>query len=458
MSDVKKIMKLTFHGAAGDVTGANFLCEVDSGKFLVDCGMFQGSPHATERNRDPFPYETQTINALLITHAHQDHIGRIPKLVRDGFRGPIYSTRPTRELAEIMLYDTLGILEDDARDTGIPAIFEKRDIEQAMSQWREVNYKQKSEIVPGVTAIFRDAGHVLGSAMIEIDYGNSQILFTGDLGNTPTPLLRDIAETPGMEYLVMESVYGDRDHDKSEPRVKLLEHVIEETHTRGGTLMIPAFSLERTQELLYELNNLVEHNKIPRMPIYLDSPLAIKVTEVYRNSTEFFNEHTKKIIHEGDDIFDFPGLKMTSEVEESKRINTAPSPKIIIAGSGMMNGGRILHHAMHFLSDPKNTLLFVGYQAAGTLGRIIQDGKKKIKIFRQIVPVRAQIETIEGYSGHAGSHDLIDFVDSRKETLKHVFCVMGEPKSAMFLAQRLHDYVGVTASAPQAGESVELEF
>lgn len=458
MSNQSKKMKLSFHGAAGDVTGANFMGEVDSGTFLVDCGIYQGGKFAEERNRDPFPYDPALVDVLLVTHAHQDHIGRIPKLVKDGFKGVIYSTTPTMELAEIMLYDTFSIMEDQAREDGVLPIYDKKDIQKAMSLWKGVPYHNDLEFLPGVKAFFRDAGHVLGSAMIEISYGSKKILFTGDLGNSPTPLLHNIEASSDVNYIVMESVYGDRNHDQPEHRTEQLEKVIEDTVNRGGTLMIPAFSLERTQELLFELNDLVEHKRIPRVPIYLDSPLAISVTEIYQRSTEYFNKNTRKIINAGDDIFAFPGLKMTPRVEDSKKINTAPSPKIIIAGSGMMNGGRMLHHALHNLSEKNNTLLFIGYQAAGTLGRIIKDGAKQVTIFRETIPVRAHIETIEGYSGHAGSDQLIQFVEERKKNLEQVFCVMGEPTSSLFLVQRLRDYVGINARAPQEGESVELEF
>lgn len=462
MSNTNPKLKLSFHGAAGDVTGANFLVEVPADdtphRFLVDCGMFQGGEFSGDRNEEPFPYDPASIDALIVTHAHQDHIGRIPKLVRDGFQGVIYSTAPTKELAEVMLIDTQHIMESQAKKEGREVLFDTKDIDRAMSLWKVLPYHDAFTVVPGVTCLFRDAGHVLGSAMAEITYNGKKMLFTGDLGNSPSPLLRDIEDVSGIEYVLMESVYGDRNHEEREDRMKKLEATIEDTVKKGGVLMIPAFSLERTQELLFELNELVEHDRIPRVPIYLDSPLAIRVTEIYQGSTEYFKKSTRKIINDGDDIFDFPGLKMTPDVEDSKRINGAPSPKIIIAGSGMLNGGRMLHHALHHLSDPNNALLFIGYQAAGTLGRVIQDGAKKVTIFRQEVPVKARIETIQGYSGHAGSDELVAFVEPLRNSVKKVFCVMGEPKSSLFLAQRLRDYLGVNATAPQEGETIELEF
>lgn len=450
---------ITFYGGTGSVTGANFFVEHGGKKFLVDCGMFQGVKEAEDKNYDDFPYDPAEIDVLIVTHAHQDHIGRIPKLVKDGFRGIIYSTTPTMELSEIMLDDTAEILAYHADQDGREEpLYTKKDIATAMSLWKGLPYHNEFEFFPGITFTFRDAGHVLGSAMVELKYNDKKVLFTGDLGNSPSPLLHNIEEIADIDYVIMESVYGDRNHDEREDRTKALEAIIEDTIQQKGTLMIPAFSLERTQELLAELNEFVEHGRIPSVPVYLDSPLAARVTKIYQNSTEYFNNETRRIINDGDNIFNFPRLHITASVEESKAINDAPAPKIIIAGSGMMNGGRILHHAMRYLDNPNNTLLFVGYQAAGTLGRVIQGGTRSVKIYGQEVSVQARIESIQGYSGHAGSDQLVAFVDQIKHSVKKVFCVMGEPTSSLFLAQRLRDRLGVYAVAPEEGERVELEL
>jgi metallo-beta-lactamase family protein len=457
-SSQKNKIAVTFYGGTGSVTGANFLVEYGKKKFLIDCGMFQGEKEAEDKNFEDFPYNPSEIDVLIITHAHQDHIGRVPKLVKDGFKGIIYSTLPTLELSEIMLDDTADILAYEAKQEDREPLYTKEDVGNAMSLWKGLPYHNEFEFLPGITFTFRDAGHVLGSAMVELHHAGRRILFTGDLGNSPSPLLHDIEEIDNIDYVIMESVYGDRNHDQREDRTKDLEYLIKDTVQQKGVLMIPAFSLERTQELLAELNAFVEHNKIPPVDIYLDSPLAARVTEVYQKSTEYFNKETRSIINHGDNIFQFPGLKITSSVEESKAINDAPSPKIVIAGSGMMNGGRILHHAMRYLDDSNNILLFVGYQSAGTLGRIIQEGSKKVKIYREEIPVRARIESIQGYSGHAGSDELVEFIDQVKHSVKKVFCVMGEPSSSMFLAQRLRDNLGVYAVAPEEAERVELEL
>ncbi|MDH5442647.1 MAG: MBL fold metallo-hydrolase [Candidatus Nomurabacteria bacterium] len=458
MEENKKTMTVSFCDGAGSVTGANFLCEIESGKFLVDCGMTQGDKNSFDKNSADFPYNPADIDVLLITHSHQDHIGRIPKLVRDGFRGIIYSTVATRDLSNVMLRDALGIMEMEAHDMNRDPIFQEHDIDEAMKLWKVVPYHNRTEFLPGATFEMFDAGHVLGSSIFRIEYGNKAMAFTGDLGNSPSELLRDIENFPPVNYMLMESVYGDRVHEERQERTEKLQKVIQDSHARGGILMIPAFSLERTQELLFTLNDFVEHNRIPKMAIYLDSPLAIEVTEVYQAHDEEWKKSVRDIIHGGDDIFDFPGLRVTREAEDSKKINQQKPPFIVVAGSGMMHGGRIMHHAKHYMPDPNNTLLFIGYQAPGTVGRLVQSGVTPVLIHNKKVPVRCRIETIQGYSGHADRDQLVDFVQNNSEKLEQVFCVMGEPKSSQFLAQRISDYVGVKTSAPSEGESVVLDF
>lgn len=457
MNDKKHYAYLTFHGAANEVTGANFLLEIDGKKILIDCGLHQGPKDQEDKNWTEFAYDPKDIDILLVTHAHSDHIGKIPKLVKDGFNGVIYSTEPTKEISELMFDDAIGLLEEEAKARNEQNnLYEEADIKQAMSLWKTIPYHDKITLTDAMSMKLYDAGHVLGSAMYEIDFQGKKILFTGDLGNTPTPLLRDTETTPKPHFLLMESVYGDRNHPEDDRR-KHLEHIIQDAMKRNGTLMIPAFSLERTQEVLFELNDLVENGRIPRVNIYLDSPLAIGITEIYRKHIDFLNKDAR-MLSRIDDIFDFPGLKVTRTKDESKSINETHGPKIIIAGSGMMNGGRILHHAIRYLPEERSTLLLVGYQAAGTLGRRIYDGNERVRIFDQDVSVRAKIEMISGYSGHKGSDQLVEFVDAIKDNLEQVFCVMGEPKSQMHLAQRLRDDVGVRAIAPDEGQKIELLF
>lgn len=455
MAETKKL-KITFASGAGTVTGANFLLEGEGKKFLIDCGLVQNSKLADEDNWDPWIYDPKTIDILFITHAHIDHIGRIPKLIHDGFAGRIISTEATHDLARPMLLDTVNILSRD-KEHGLDAFYNEATVEKAMSLWEGVPYHQEINIDHGFRVTLKDAGHILGSAMIHFVYNGKTIVFTGDLGNSPSPLLRDTETLVGADYVIMESVYGDRNHEHRDERRKIFETIIEDNYKRGGTLIIPTFSLERTQELLFEINYLVEGKRIPQMPIYLDSPLAIKLTGVYRKHLECYNEAAQKQIAGGDDVFMFPGLKITPDTEDSKEILHAPDPKIIIAGSGMSNGGRIIHHEHNYLPNPNNTLLLTGYQSQGTMGRKIEDGAKTVRIFGEDVEVRAHIAKISGYSGHKDSDGLINFVENFANSAKRVFVVMGEPKSSLFLVQRLRDYLGVDAIAPMAGDVVEIE-
>ncbi|MBI2024135.1 MBL fold metallo-hydrolase [Candidatus Giovannonibacteria bacterium] len=448
-------MKISFFGGAQEVTGSCFLFDSGSTKVLIDCGLFQCPKFCDARSDAPFPFDPKEISAVFVTHAHIDHTGRIPKLAKMGFKGKIFSTLPTKDLAEIMLSDSLGLLEKEALKHGVPLIYEEKDINSSMSLWKGVPYGE--EISAGDLKIkLRDSGHVLGSSMVEILAGGKKIIFTGDLGNPPTPLLNDPEKVKDASVLVVESTYGDRVHEERGERKIMLERAIEETVHEKGVLMIPAFSLERTQELLAEVDDLLDTGKIPSVPIFLDSPLAIKTTAIYKKYESFFNKEAHKKIKSGDDIFHFKGLKMTLTTEESKSINEVGPPKIIIAGSGMSTGGRILHHEKRYLPDPHSTLLMVGYQGAGSMGRMLQDGAKEVRIHGEIVPVRAKIRTLGGYSSHPDRDKLVEFVASSKDTLEKVFATHGEPSSSLFFIQRVRDYLGIEAFAPRYGETYEI--
>lgn len=455
MEHTSKKLKLTFCAGTGSVTGANFLLEGEGKKFLIDCGLTQGTELAEDVNWAPFQYDPKSIDILFITHAHIDHLGRIPKLFADGFRGRIISTDATMALARPMLLDTAHIL-GSSKERDLSDIYNSSVVEKILELWEGVPYYQDINIDHGFRVQFKDSGHILGSAMVEFTYNEKKIVFTGDLGNSPSPILRDTDEIEA-DYLIMESVYGDRNHESRDERNKLLEKTIEDNYNRGGALVIPTFSLERSQELLYEINDFVENKRIPYMSVYFDSPLAIELTAVYRKFTSYFNKEAQDVIRKGDDIFMFKGLKVTKETEESKHIFVEPDPKIVIAGSGMSNGGRIVHHERHYLPDANNTLLLIGYQAVGTLGRQIEEGAKSVRISGEDVAVKAQIVKISGYSGHKDSDHLVEFVGQMADRVKKIYCVMGEPKSSLFLVQKIRDTLGLDAYAPSVNDVIELD-
>lgn len=448
-------IKITFHGGAGAVTGANFLLQIEDKKILVDCGLLQGVKLVDDINWDPFPYDSKDIDLLFVTHAHVDHIGRIPKLVHEGFRGTIHSTEPTKAIAPLMLEDTAEILSK-RKDFDLHEVYSAENISKALSLWKEHKYHEIIKLTPSLEVSFLDAGHILGSAMVLFVYNGKKILFTGDLGNSPSPILQDTEILNDVDYLVMESVYGDRNHESRNERQKFLEKVIEDNYKKKGVLIIPTFSLERSQELLFELNSLVEEKRIPVMPIFLDSPLAIRLTEVFKKYKNYLNTKAQHSVAEDKHIFNFPGLHSTLHSEESRKINEIPNPKVIIAGSGMSSGGRVVHHEKQYLPDPNNTLLLLGYQTVGSTGRLIQEGIKTVKIAGEYVTVRAHIVTISGYSGHKDSDGLLNFVSNLQDSIRKVLVVMGEPKSSMFLVQKLRDNLGIDAYAPEQNETVNL--
>ncbi len=460
---------LSFYGGVGSVTGSNFMLSGEHSKLLIDCGLIQGEKFAGDLNKEPFAYDPASIDFLLVTHAHIDHVGRIPKLVRDGFKGKIISTPQTLDLSRLMLPDAFSVLRSELPQ-GEEPMYDEKDIEEAFSLWETREYHQPFP-AGEFEVVMKDSGHILGSAMFEINADRRghdadksgqedtrKIVFTGDLGNTPTPLLKPAEAITDATYMVMESVYGDRNHEGGERRKERLAEVISASVARGGVLLIPCFSLEKTQVLLYEMDDLLAQGKIPKVPVFLDSPLAIKVTDVYRKYTNFFNDEAQERLRKGDDIFSFPNLRITMDTQASSEIIRTPSPKIIIAGSGMSAGGRILDHERRYLGDPTNTILFIGYQAIGGLGRHIQEGVKDLTIKHEKVKVHAHIETITGYSSHKDSEHLVEFASAGADSFEKIFMVMGEPKSALFLAQRVHDYVGIHTEVPEAGESVEIEL
>lgn len=457
-----KSMNVTFWSGVETVTGANFLLTYNNTKILIDCGMLQGTHDAEEENNKDFAYVPNTIDYLFITHAHIDHIGRIPKLVKDGFAGVIYSSPETKAISEIMLKDAARIAEFSSKDNGTLPPYNMSHVEQAISNWRVIPYHKKTEIVSGLSVTLYDAGHILGSSMYlfegDRDSGkNTKILFTGDLGNSPSKLLRDTEYVAECDYVVMDSVYGDRNHEPKDVREARFKETLLEAIKKKGAVLIPAFSLERTQTILYELNELIESKIIPTIPVFVDSPLAISLTEIYEKIHSLYNDSVQNDISSGDHIFSFPRLKETLRVFESEHISKEPNPKIIIAGSGMSTAGRILRHEELYLPDPKTTLILMGYQAPGTIGRSLEEGQKDIYINDKKVTVKAQIVKIDGYSGHKDSDHLVEFIGhTSPEKIKTIFVVMGEQKSSLFLAQRLFDAYRVKAICPARGKVYDL--
>lgn len=459
----KSKYRLTFCSGAETVTGADFLLEgpLDvSGrplvKILIDCGLVQGEKLAVDDNWEPFSYDPKTIDYLFITHSHIDHIGRIPKLVYDGFKGKIIATPPTCDLVGPMLKDTAAILSRDI-EQGLDKVYAPDVIARSVMGWTSLEYEKELQLIPEISVTLHDAGHVLGSAYITFKLGDTKITFTGDLGNSPSPILRDTTPLYDTNYLLIESVYGDRLHEGRDERRAMLKKVILDNYKNDGTLIIPAFSLERSQEVIFEIDKLLETKQIPKMSFFLDSPLAIEVTDIYRKYADYFNDDIREHMAKGNDPFEFPGLIETVDAEQSKEILKRPNPKVIIAGSGMSSGGRVLHHEQNYLSDPKNTLLLIGYQSFGTLGRKLEDGESSVVINKQNIVVRAKIEKISGYSGHKDSDALVGFVETSAPSLKKVWTVMGEPKSTTFLAQKIKNELGIDAEAPKGGKSVIIE-
>ncbi|MBI4160676.1 MAG: MBL fold metallo-hydrolase [Candidatus Yanofskybacteria bacterium] len=457
------------------MTGANYLLEHSGIKILVDCGLNQGTKYAEDLNYGPFSYDPKEIDYIFVTHSHIDHVGRLPKLYKDGFRGKVYATTATKDLIEVALPDNLSKIFDEARQDGHEPLFTKKDVVGLMGLVEGRFYKESIKLEAGIVAVLHDAGHILGSAIIEFRFSDEmqrggdvaqnavkKIYFSGDLGNPPTPLLMPTEKIKDADFIVVESAYGDRVHEARQERRERLTSVIIETVGRGGVLMVPSFAVERTQEFLYTLNELFNENRIPRVPVFIDSPLAVKMTEVYRRHPEYLNKATTYLINSGDDVFNFPELTVTLRPEDSKAINGVPPPKIIIAGSGMSQGGRIIHHELRYLSDPNSTILFIGYQVDGSLGRRIQRGESPVRILGQEVPVRCHLETISSYSAHADQSQLLQWVaESTKRgggdgRLKKVFVVQGEEQSAKTFANLIRDNLGVEAVAPVDGDSFEM--
>lgn len=474
-------MKITFLGAAKTVTGSNFLVEAAGKKFLVDCGMYQGKITEELENSDPFIYDVHEIDFMLLTHAHIDHSGRIPKLYNDGFRGNVYATKATCDLCEIMLPDSGHIQEVEIEwknrkrmrecKEPLPPLYTAEDAYKCLEIFKPVMYDDIVDIDDNISVRFNDAGHMLGSAIIEIwateNGKTTKAVFTGDLGNNDLPLLDSPTMISNADYLIMESTYGNRLHMRNDDKAKMFLDIVSETLDNGGRVIIPSFAVGRTQEILYELDKLKEeygqdeefarkYRTIMNVPVYVDSPLAISATEVFKKNTDLFEDEIQEKIKRGDNPLEFSGLQFTQTAEESKALNEDHRPAIILSASGMCEVGRIKHHLKHNLWNPNSTILFVGYQAPGTLGRSIVEGAEKVKIFGEEIAINARIEYIEGYSGHADQTWLLNFVYSFTNPPKNIFLVHGEPEGQEVLKQKIEETSECKVIIPDFGDSYEL--
>ena len=474
-------MKITFLGATKTVTGSNFLVEGAGKKFLVDCGMWQGKAEYELKNTQEFQYDPKEIDFMLLTHAHIDHSGRIPKLYNEGFRNPVYAHKATCDLCALMLPDSGHIQEMESQwknkkrlrkgEPAIPPMYTAEDAARCLEIFKPVNYDEVIEITPEIHVRYNDAGHMLGSSIIElwVKEGDKETktVFTGDIGNNDIPLLSSPTMIEDTDYLVMESTYGSRLHMQNDKKAEIFLDVVSETLDNGGTVVIPSFAVGRTQEILYEVNKLKDENKdeefrrkykkLMKAPVYVDSPLAISATEVFRENTDLFDDETKAEILRGDNPLEFPGLKFTMTADESKALNQDETPSIIISASGMCEVGRIKHHLKHNLWNLKSTILFVGYQAPGTLGYSLVNGAKTVKIFGDEIAVNARIEYIEGYSGHADQEWLMNFIYSFIKKPKHIFLVHGEEESQDVLREKIETEAKLPVTIPEYGETYELK-
>jgi metallo-beta-lactamase family protein len=495
---------IQFLGAAGCVTGSQFLVSSDRARVVVDCGMFQGSPEEIARNRLPFAYEPESLDALILTHAHLDHCGRTPALVKAGFAGPIHATRATVDLADIVLRDSAKLqvefaerwnrhhadeagseaVAEETDDESLPQrlreaepegrtetrqpLYTEADVDRTMELMRGGDYGDEIPVADGVTAVLHDAGHILGSAIVELRVadgdGSRTIVFSGDLGRDDSPILRDPTPIAHADAVVVESTYGNREHAPHEQAIDDLVAAVREVSDDEGVLLVPAFAIGRTQEVIWVLDHLVREERIPRMPLFLDSPMASRATDVYHDHPEIYDEQTRELVASGESPLEYPGQEFTDSVEQSKAIRHAKRPIMVVAASGMLTGGRIMHHLKDFLPDPSCTILFIGYQGQGTLGRHIQNGGKSARIDGQEFPIRCRVRSISGFSAHADQHELEAWLKhfgtagtGSNGRPKRVFVVHGDPDAAEEFAGRIRDDLGMDPHLPKHRERVTVD-
>jgi len=473
-------MKISFLGAAKIVTGSNFLIETKNTKFLIDCGMFQGSKSINRMNYEPFSFNPGEIDFMVLSHAHIDHSGRIPKLTKKGFKGNIYTTKATTDLCSIMLPDSGHIQEMEnkwdnrkRRRSGgklREPLYTVKEAEESLKYFKPVLYNQKIKLNEEVTLRFRDAGHILGSSIIELwikeeeeEGKETKLVFSGDLGRRDRPILRDPSIIDEADYLIVESTYGNKLHHPSEDDAKELISIINATAKRGGNVVIPSFAIERAQDIIYELNKYYteyvksEDQDFLSVPVYVDSPLTVSATEIFLRNPDCFDEDTLKLINIGNNPLDFRNLKFTRTVEESKQINFSKESKVIISASGMCTAGRIKHHLKHNLWRKESSIVFVGYQAEGTLGRKIKEGEKVVKIFGEEIQVNAEIHSLEGFSGHADKEGIMWWIKGFKNQPQKIFVVHGEEEATEEVSRKIEEELKIKTHIPELGETLSIE-
>ena len=456
-------MKLEFYGAAGGVTGSHSVLDVDGFRVGVDAGLFQGGD--ARRGQTDFGHDPRDLEALLLTHAHIDHSGRIPLLVKEGFRGAIYSTSATADLCEILLRDSARLMAEKAEIEGRSheirgsepeaRLYTEEDVAKALKRFKPVLYGNALEL-GNLSVTFRDAGHILGSSMLEIDLGGRKLVFSGDLGRPGTPFLRDPEKIAKADWLVLESTYGNRDHGDRKELGKRLMQIVMETIDKGGNVVIPSFAIGRAQDILFMLNPYAEKGELKGIKSFVDSPMSISAIEVYRRHPECFDAETMAMLKRNDSPLEFPGIQYVRSREDSKAINAVKEPHIIISANGMCTGGRILHHLLHNLEREACTIILVGYQAEGTLGRRLLTGAKKVRVMGREVEVRARIESLDGFSAHADKSEIMKWLDDFDEFPTQVFLNHGEPEASGSLAEAIRDKFAVQPVTAKGGESYNL--
>jgi metallo-beta-lactamase family protein len=463
-------MKIQCLGGARTVTGSCYLLDTGKAKVLIDCGMFQGSKEITQWNEQPFVFSPQDISAVVLTHAHIDHSGLLPKLCKEGFKGPIIATHSTVDLCSIMLPDSGHIQELEAEwynrkrrrrgRTQVKPLYTEEDARRCLTQFQGIPYDKKTEVVPGITIRMRDAGHILGSSIVEMwvttgeDKDQCKFVFSGDLGNKKQAIVKDPTYIEEADYVFIESTYGNRLHGERVNRGEILEKIILTIQHKGGNIIIPSFSVGRTQEIIYELAELLHKGKIKPLPVFIDSPLAIEATKIFMRNKEVFDQESQEYLRQGIDPLSFPGLQFVQSAEESQRLNRVVSGSIIISASGMCEAGRIKHHLKHHLWRSKSHIVFVGYQAQGTLGRRIVDGEKRVRIFGENITVAAQIHNIEGFSAHADQLGLLEWLAKFSKKPKKVFVVHGEEEVSLEFASMITERLGLDTHVPHRQEVI----